>query len=117
LQSKAIKDYLKYYTKSLPSPTDCILNQLVKGCQIAINSTVILAEENRQLQAENKKQKKKRTKKKLYIAQGGILTIAERLQLARDTESQEVGRIKEATSEPKKYILSKYSIYKSLFCN
>jgi hypothetical protein len=66
LQSKAIKDYIKYYTKSLPSPTDLVLNQLVKGCQIAINSTVLLAEKNRQLQAENKRQKKKKAKRRLY---------------------------------------------------
>jgi hypothetical protein len=53
---------------------------LVKGCQIAINSTVLLAEENRQLQAENKKQKKK-AKRRLYIATRGILTVQERLNL------------------------------------
>jgi hypothetical protein len=32
LQSKAIKDYIKCRTRSLPSPTDLALNQLVKGC-------------------------------------------------------------------------------------
>jgi hypothetical protein len=62
LQSKAIKDYIKYCTKSLPSPTELVLNQLVKGCKIAINNTILLAEKNRQLQAENTKQKKKRAK-------------------------------------------------------
>jgi hypothetical protein len=75
LQSKAIKDYIKYCTKSLLSPTELVLNQLVKGCKIAINSTVLLAEENRQLQAENQKQKKKRAKQRLYIATGRILTV------------------------------------------
>jgi hypothetical protein len=65
------------------------------------------------LQAENKKQKKKKAKKKLYIAQEDILTIAEELQLVQDTESQKVGKIEKATSEFKKYILLKYNIYKS----
>jgi hypothetical protein len=36
---------------------------------------VLLAEENRQLQAENERQKKKRVKKRLYIAKGRVLTI------------------------------------------
>jgi hypothetical protein len=57
-QSKAIKDYIKRRTRSPPSPTDLALNQLVKGCQMAINSAILLAEENRQLQAENERQKK-----------------------------------------------------------
>jgi hypothetical protein len=83
LQSKAIKDYIRYYTKSLPSPTDLALNQLVKGCQIAMNSTVLLAEENRQLRAENKRQKKKRAKRRSYIATGGVLTVQEGLNLSQ----------------------------------
>ena len=70
LQSKAIKEYIKHCTKSPPSPTDLTLNQLVKGCQMAINSAVLLAEENRQLQAENERQRKKRAKRRLYIAIG-----------------------------------------------
>src|ERR1700722_4181481 len=69
--------------KSPPSLIDLALNQLVKGCQIAINSTVLLAEENRQLQAENERQKKKRAKVKLYIATGGVLTIQEGLDLSQ----------------------------------
>ena len=53
LQSKTIKDYIKCCTKSLPSPTNLVLNQLVKGCQMAMNSTILLAKENRQLHIEN----------------------------------------------------------------
>jgi hypothetical protein len=83
LQSKAIKDYIKRRTRSPPSPTDLVLNQLVKGCQIAINSTVLLAEENRQLRAENERQKKKRAKRRLYIATGGVLTVQEGLDLSQ----------------------------------
>ena len=40
-----------------------------------MNSAVLLAEENRQLQRENKRQKKKRAIKKAYIATRGVLTI------------------------------------------
>src|SRR5450432_4246949 len=85
LQSKAIKDYIKRRTKSPPSPTDAALNQLVKGCEMAINSAILLAEENRQLWAENAKQKKKRAKRRTYIATGGVLTIQEGLELSEPT--------------------------------
>jgi ureidoglycolate hydrolase len=44
---------------------------------MAMNSTVLLVEENRQLRHENKRQKKKRAKKRAFIATGGILTIQE----------------------------------------
>ena len=83
LQSKAIKDYIKRRTRSPPSPTDLALNQLVKGCQMAMNSAVLLAEENRQLRAENERQKKKKAKKRSYIATGGTLTVQEGLDLSR----------------------------------
>ena len=47
-----------------------------------MNSAVLLAEENRQLQAENERQTKKRVKKRLYIAIGGVLTVQEGLDLS-----------------------------------
>src|SRR5450432_3835371 len=83
LQSKAIKDYLKRRTKSPPSPTEAALNQLVKGCEMAMNSAILLVEENRQLQAINAKQVKKRAKRRTYIATGGTLTIQEGLELSQ----------------------------------
>ena len=44
-----------------------------------MNSAVLLTEENRQVRHENKRQKKKRAKKRAFIATGGILTIQEGL--------------------------------------
>ena len=44
LQAEAIKD-----SAALPTPTNQALGQLVKGCQLAMNSAVLLAEENRKL--------------------------------------------------------------------
>ncbi len=46
---------------------------------MAINKATLLAEENRQLRAENKRQKKKRAKRRSYIAVGGTLTVQEGL--------------------------------------
>jgi hypothetical protein len=79
LQTKTIKEYLQRRTKRPPTPTNHALNQLVKGCQIAMNSAVLLAEENRQLRAENQRQKKKRAQKRTFIARGGVLTLQDRL--------------------------------------
>jgi hypothetical protein len=82
LQSKAIKDYLQHRTNSLPSPTEAALDQLIKGCAMAMNSATLLAEENRQLRAANAKQVKKKAKRRKYIASGGVLTIQEGLELS-----------------------------------
>jgi hypothetical protein len=40
-----------------------------------MNSAVLLAEENKQLCRENKRQKKKRAKRRAFIATGGVLTL------------------------------------------
>ena len=69
LQANAIKH------TALPTPTNRALDQLIKGCQLAMNSAVLLAQENRQLWHENTRQKKKRAKKRTFIARGGVLTI------------------------------------------
>jgi hypothetical protein len=50
-----------------------------------MNSTVLLAEENRQLYSKNKRQKKKRAKRRAFIATGGTLTIQEGLNRSQAT--------------------------------
>jgi hypothetical protein len=79
LQANAIK------RTALPTLTNRVLDQLVKGCQLAINSAVLLAKENRQLQGENKRQKKKRAKRRAFIATRGVLTIQEGLDRSQVT--------------------------------
>jgi DDE superfamily endonuclease len=79
LQSGLIRDSLK--RRILSSPTESALNQLVKGCEMAMNGAVLLAEENRQLRTENARQVKKRARKRRFIATGGTLTIQEGLAL------------------------------------
>jgi hypothetical protein len=83
LQAKGIRDNFQRVA-CLPTPTNRALNQLVKGCQLAMNSAVLLAEENRQLQHENKRQKRKRAKKRAFIATGGVLTIQEGCDLSQN---------------------------------
>jgi hypothetical protein len=79
LQANAMK------RTALPTPTNRALDQLVKGCQLAMNSAVLLAEENRQLRGENQRQKKKRAKRRAFIATGGVLTLQEGLDRSQAT--------------------------------
>jgi len=58
-QVTTIKALLKQHMQSSPSPTNAALDQLIKGCQLAINNAAILAKKNYDLQAINKKQKQK----------------------------------------------------------
>jgi DDE superfamily endonuclease/helix-turn-helix, Psq domain/Tc5 transposase DNA-binding domain len=81
LQARAIKDDIQ---RALPTPTNRALSQIVKGCQLAMNSAVLLAEEVRQLRHEAERQKKKRAKKRTYIAKGGVLTIQEGRDLSQN---------------------------------
>jgi hypothetical protein len=73
-QTNLIKQYLKRRTQSPPTPTERALDQLVKGCQMAMHSAVILAGQNQQLLAENQRQKRKRAQNRTYIARGGVLS-------------------------------------------
>lgn len=76
-QAKAIKTYLQRRSKSPPSPTDAAINQLVKGCQMAMHGAVLLADENEKLRAMNERQKRKRAVKKKRISKKITLTVAE----------------------------------------
>lgn len=54
-QAALLKDLFKRRTQSPPTPTDRAVNQLLKGCQIAMHSAVLLASENAQLRVANEK--------------------------------------------------------------
>jgi hypothetical protein len=68
------------------SPTSQAIAQLVKGCQLAMNSATILAEENSRLRAANHRQQRKRQQRRHYIAHGGALQAQEGCALV--TEAQ-----------------------------
>ena len=65
---------------------DQAIAQLVKGCQLAMNSATILAEENSKLRAANDRQRRKRQIQRQYIARGGVLQAEEGQR--RVTEAQ-----------------------------
>ena len=71
-QASKIKKLLRQCTESPTSPTKAALGQLIKGCEMAMNSGVFLAKENQDLQAAQKKQtqKRKRSNKQIAIQEG-----------------------------------------------
>jgi predicted ribosome quality control (RQC) complex YloA/Tae2 family protein len=49
-----------------------------------MNSVILLVEEVRQLRSKSKRQKRKRAKKRTFIAKGGVLTIQEGRDLSQN---------------------------------
>jgi hypothetical protein len=94
-QSETIKAMLKRRTVSPPTPTNQALDQLIKGCQLAMHNAAILAQENRELRAANEKHKKRRQKASKYITHKGSLTIEEGRQLLGEAQ-----QAVEAIAEP-----------------
>lgn len=86
LQTEAIKTLIRYRTQSPPSPTVRAVNQLIKGCEMAMHSSILLAIENKDLRAANEKVKKKRGIKRSYVGRGRVLTSAE----VQETQNQTV---------------------------
>jgi hypothetical protein len=68
------------------SPTSLAISQLVKSCQLAMQSAIILAEENQKLRALSQRQRRKRQQRRQYIAQGGVLQAQEGLALVIEAQ-------------------------------
>jgi hypothetical protein len=81
-QARLVRDLLRRQSQS---PTSLAIGQLVKGCQLAMQSATILAEENVKLRASSQRQRQKRQQRRQYIAHGGVLQAQE--GLARVTEA------------------------------
>ena len=112
-QTRAITTLLKRRAHSPPSPTNRALNQLVKGCRMAMHSAVLLASEVKELRTANEKQKRKRGKARTYIADGGVLTTEEgqartKKRKIKDNAEQEV-----PDAQPKPRAPSKCSLCSS----
>ena len=71
-QASTIKRLLRQRTNSPPTPSKTALNQLVKGCEMAMSSAIILAKENQDLHIahERRVQKRKRSNKQIAIQEG-----------------------------------------------
>jgi len=82
-QAQLIRDRLQRLSQS---PTHELLRQLVKGCQLAMNSATLLAEENRRLRDANQRRRQRQDRRRAYIASGGALQAEEGQRLAAEAE-------------------------------
>jgi hypothetical protein len=65
-----------------------------------MHTDTILAEENRQLRAENQRQKRKRAVKRSFIQSGAVLTVQEGIELVERAENELVSREVESHIQP-----------------
>ncbi|RJE17421.1 hypothetical protein PHISCL_10242, partial [Aspergillus sclerotialis] len=91
-QSNLIKGLWRRRTNSPSSPIRRAVDQVVKGCQIAMQNAVLLDHEIKQLREANKHQKRKREIPRSYIATGGILTGEEGQRRAQEASIQQEKR-------------------------
>jgi hypothetical protein len=83
-QARLVRDLL---CRQSQSPASLAISQLVKGCQLAMQSATILAEENTKLRASSQRQQQKRQQRRQYIAQGGVLQAQEGQRLVVEAEN------------------------------
>lgn len=89
-QAPTIKAFLKQRSKSPPSPSHAALNQLIKGCQMAMERGIFLEDENHKLRAANLAQRQKRARVHRWIAHDDGLSVreAQELEEAHDISTQ-----------------------------
>jgi hypothetical protein len=69
-QSRLIRGLLQRQSQS---PSNQAISQLIKGCQMAMHSAVILTKENTQLRLANERRQRKQQHRRRYLANGGVL--------------------------------------------
>jgi hypothetical protein len=87
-QASSIKVLLKYRSKSPPSPLKSAIDQVLKACQITMQSTAILEKEVSDLRAKNEKKKRKRTRSTRQIPSEEGLSVLEALELIQVEEPE-----------------------------
>lgn len=85
-QARLVKDLLQ---RPSQSPSSRAVKQLVKSCQIAMHSAVLLAQEVTELRAANQRRQRKQQQRRQYIACGGALQAQQGQLLAIEAENAE----------------------------
>jgi hypothetical protein len=85
-QADSIRAFLKQRSKSPPSPSQIALNQLIKGCQIAMQNGILLEQENQDLRTANAVVKQKRARTNRHIAYQAGVSVQEAQERIRSTE-------------------------------
>ena len=78
-QALSLKELLKQRSHSPPTPSKIMLDQIIKECAVTMHNAAILAQENANLRASNKKIVKKRTRSTKQIPYKEGLTTEEGL--------------------------------------
>jgi hypothetical protein len=92
-QASSVKKLLKQRSQSPLTPSKLAVQQLIKGCEMAMHSAALLAKENRDLRAANEKekQKRKRSRRQMTPNEGLCIQEARDLIQARDEQGNEIG--------------------------
>ena len=71
-QETTLKKLLREHTHSPSTPTKAALDQLIKGCEMAMNNAILLAKENQDLRTAHEKQlqKKKQSRQQIDTEEG-----------------------------------------------
>lgn len=80
-QASKTKRILRQRTQGPPSPMDGVINRVVKGCEILMDSAILLSEEVQDLRAAHEKTLQKRNRSKRQMARTGVLSIQEVIEL------------------------------------
>jgi hypothetical protein len=76
-QFARLKDCISRRSQSPPSPTDLVLDQLIKGGTIAMASTTLYAADNERLREMEERKKSKKQQKTRQFSKATALTVAE----------------------------------------
>lgn len=76
-QKEALSARLQDRARRLSSPAQKLLDQVVKGCQMALSGATILTVENIALRTANERQKRKRALDRSFTGEGGVLSGVE----------------------------------------
>ncbi|OQD85229.1 hypothetical protein PENANT_c010G11563 [Penicillium antarcticum] len=95
-QASSIKAMLKQRSKTPPSLLDSAINQLLKACQMMMQSVALLEKEVSDLRAENEKKKQKKTRSMRQIpSEKGLSALeASTLREILAQVSREAGRLR-----------------------
>jgi len=85
-QASSIKALLRTRSKTPPSPLNSAINQVLKACQITMQSTALLEKEVSDLRAENEKKKQKRARSRRQISSAEGLSVLEASALIMQPE-------------------------------
>jgi hypothetical protein len=71
-QENTLKKLLRERIYSPPTPTKAALDQIIKGCEMAMNNAILLTKENQDLHAVHEKQlqKRKRSRRQIESIEG-----------------------------------------------